>query len=54
LTATTLHPGQYQTILHAEPPRSQCNEHGVKVVKPPWAEPPSPKWEAARLCRGRR
>ena len=32
---------QYQTILHAEPPRSQCPHHGVKVVKLPWAEPSS-------------
>jgi transposase len=32
---------QYQTILHAEPPRSECSEHGVKVVKLPWAEPSS-------------
>ena len=32
---------QYQTILHAEPPRSECSEHGVKVVKLPWAEPAS-------------
>jgi transposase len=30
---------QYQTILHAEPPRSECAEHGVRVVKLPWAEP---------------
>ena len=29
---------QYQTIVHAEPPRSQCREHGVRVVKLPWAE----------------
>ena len=29
---------QYRTILHAEPPRSQCPEHGVRVVKLPWAE----------------
>lgn len=29
---------QYQTILHAEPPRSRCQQHGVKVVKLPWAE----------------
>jgi transposase len=29
---------QYQTILHAQPPRSNCAEHGVKVVKLPWAE----------------
>ena len=32
---------QYQTILHAEPPRSDCRDHGVKVVKLPWAEPSS-------------
>ncbi len=32
---------QYQTILHAEPPRSECSEHGVKAVKLPWAEPAS-------------
>src|SRR3984893_17143417 len=31
---------QYQTILHAEPPRSQCREHGVRGSKLPWAEPP--------------
>ena len=29
---------QYRTILHAAPPRSQCGEHGVRVVKLPWAE----------------
>lgn len=29
---------QYQTILHAEPPRSECPEHGVKVIRLPWAE----------------
>lgn len=29
---------QYHTILHAAPPRSQCAEHGVRVVKLPWAE----------------
>ena len=29
---------QYRTILHAEPPRSRCREHGVRVVKLPWAE----------------
>jgi transposase len=27
---------QYQTILHAEPPRSECSQRGV-----PWAEPSS-------------
>jgi transposase len=32
---------QYQTILHAEPPRSNCREHGTKAVKLPWAEPSS-------------
>ncbi|HBY62188.1 MAG TPA: ISL3 family transposase, partial [Solibacterales bacterium] len=32
---------QYQTILHAAPPRSECREHGIKVVKLPWAEPSS-------------
>lgn len=32
---------QYQTILHARPPRTQCAEHGVRVVKLPWAEPGS-------------
>ena len=32
---------QYRTILHAEPPRSQCPTHGVRVVKLPWAEPAS-------------
>ena len=29
---------QFHTILHAAPPRSQCPEHGVRVVKLPWAE----------------
>ena len=32
---------QYQTIQHAGPPRSECGEHGVKVMKLPWAEPSS-------------
>jgi transposase len=32
---------QYRTILHAQPPRSQCPTHGVRVVKLPWAEPSS-------------
>lgn len=32
---------QYRTILHAEPPRGECPEHGVRVVKLPWAEPSS-------------
>jgi transposase len=30
---------QYQTILHAAPPRSKCPEHGIRVLKLPWAEP---------------
>jgi transposase len=29
---------QYRTILHASPPRSECSEHGVRVVKLAWAE----------------
>lgn len=32
---------QYQTILHADPPRSKCAEHGARAVKLPWAEPSS-------------
>src|SRR5688500_2710583 len=32
---------QYQTILHASPPRSDCAEHGPRIVKLPWAEPGS-------------
>lgn len=32
---------QYRTILHARPPRSECDTHGVRVVKLPWAEPGS-------------
>ena len=32
---------QYQTVLHARPPRTKCAEHGVRVVKLPWAEPAS-------------
>ena len=32
---------QLQTILHAEPPRTQCPEHGPRTVKLPWAEPGS-------------
>ena len=32
---------QYRTILHAEPPRTECPEHGVRVVKLPWSEPSS-------------
>jgi transposase len=29
---------QYQTILHADVPRSNCIQHGPRVVKLPWAE----------------
>jgi transposase len=32
---------QYRTILHAEPPRTDCSEHGPLVVRLPWAEPHS-------------
>src|SRR5438309_2074909 len=32
---------QFKTILHAEPPRSSCAEHGARTVKLPWAEPNS-------------
>ena len=24
--------------MHANPPRTQCAQHGVKVIKLPWAE----------------
>src|SRR5512138_225865 len=30
---------QFQTFLHAEPPRVKCPEHGVRQVSLPWAEP---------------
>ena len=30
---------QFQTFLHARPPRVECGLHGVKQVKLPWAEP---------------
>jgi transposase len=30
---------QYQTIMHAKPPRVECSEHGARVIKLPWAEP---------------
>lgn len=29
---------QYRTVLHARPPRAECEERGVRVVKLPWAE----------------
>jgi transposase len=32
---------QYKTILHAQPPRGNCQSHGPRVVKLPWAEPGS-------------
>ena len=32
---------QYQTLLHASLPRTRCPEHGVRVVRVPWAEPQS-------------
>src|SRR6202011_2757958 len=32
---------QFRTILHAEPPRTRCDEHGVHTVRLPWAEPNS-------------
>jgi len=32
---------QLRTILSAEPPRSNCPEHGVQTVKLPWDEPGS-------------
>jgi transposase len=32
---------QYQTIVHAQPPRIECKKHGVRVIKLAWAEPAS-------------
>jgi len=32
---------QYTTLLHARAPRVCCDEHGVRQVKLPWAEPKS-------------
>lgn len=32
---------QFRTILHAKPPRVSCEEHGVRQVRLPWAEPKS-------------
>lgn len=32
---------QFQTFLHARPPRMNCSEHGVRQVRLPWAEPHS-------------
>ena len=31
----------HQTVLHAQPPRTECEEHGVRVVRLPWADPSS-------------
>lgn len=30
---------QFQTFLHARPPRVRCPEHGIHQVRLPWAEP---------------
>lgn len=30
---------QFKTILHAEPPRSNCGVHGPRTVKLPWRNP---------------
>src|SRR5881397_734973 len=30
---------QFQTLLHARPPRVECSEHGVRQVSLPWADP---------------
>ena len=30
---------QFQTFLHARPPRVVCPEHGVRQVQLPWAKP---------------
>ena len=32
---------QFRTILHAQPPRTRCQQHGVHAVRLPWAEPNS-------------
>jgi len=32
---------QFQTFLHARVPRVHCDEHGVRQVRVPWAEPKS-------------
>lgn len=32
---------QFQTLIHARIPRVDCEEHGVRQVKVPWAEPRS-------------
>lgn len=30
---------QYTTMLHAQPPRVKCGDHGVRVARLPWADP---------------
>lgn len=30
---------QYTTLLHAKPPRVNCEEHGPRAVRLPWADP---------------
>jgi transposase len=30
---------QYTTLLHARPPRVNCSEHGIRLVRLPWADP---------------
>ena len=30
-------PCSFETILHCEPPRVRCKEHGVKTIALPWA-----------------
>lgn len=30
---------QYTTLLHARPPRVKCSDHGVRLVRLPWADP---------------
>lgn len=30
---------QFQTFLHARPPRVNCSKHGVRQIRLPWAEP---------------
>jgi len=32
---------QYRTVLSAEVPRIECSEHGVSLIRVPWAEPGS-------------
>ena len=32
---------QFETLIRARVPRSRCQEHGVKTISVPWAEPGS-------------